>query len=1086
MTLWTEAKLNNIPGAVTQLIKMVKPTLTSPKAPGAGIIGTAQRGPAFVPVSFSTLESFELKFGKIDGSAFGPLAVQEWIQTASSATYIRLLGAGDCKARTTSGLNTGKVNNAGFVVGSELVQSSNGMIGANPYAGENGIPGRTYFLGCFMSESAGSTIFSEAGLVHPDLTGSIPIIRGVLMAPSGVLLSLNSAVANHNHPNSIASGAFGYNTDTSVSMDGGLSFGDVFTKNIKGEEQALRDFVLILNGFKTHTQTVKNIEGGDAETVTETIPNAITASFDSTSVNYFPSVLNTDPLQFEQRGHYLYSYFDVNSTFAVITGSGMTGHNDDAAGRMVQTAFLLTGSVSRNSGSLTYPGGATAARPIGIPNFESFEDRYRTAYSPWVVSQKIGRKNHNLFRLHALNDGVLDPDDIKITIAGLVTNEDILAEYGKFDLIVKRFDRTDRSAEGVLDEELTFLENHPNLTLDPGSPDFIARRIGDMHDFYDFDKKPHRQKLVRDGTFPNQSDYVRVEVAPEVLEKSLDRRVLPTGFRGLDHLVTSGSVYRPTTSVSQPILVGASFGTGGDVAASTSITDEIMKRVVQPPVPLRENIIDLDDTGKKIKSADYTWGVQFSKKDSLSDPNKNGNFDPSLRSFTRYMPSYHTDFQNAIIGNNEGVPDRLGCVRDADRYNNNFFTLERIEVITGSDGKVDKTEWPAALYRRNGVVSGTLLTSEGASTRESRFVDINKDLSLSSRNFLKFTFPLQGGFDGLNIFDHDKKNFLDYALRKEIEGLQQGGVKGPTVAAYRKALDLFEEKDLLETDIKLLVTPGARHWSVTDYALDAVQSRFDSFYIMDLEEKDDNGDYVTGSIIDATQPAPNVNVTNTINSHVLRNHDSSFAAVYFPDVILKYPINSPLTGTYRCPPSVGVLGILAKLDVNFNLWDPPTGVSKGRSNTCVDIEIKLSEESTPEVIEALLQNDINPISKIKGSGPVLHAQKTLLKKSDSVLDRIHVRRLMIEIRRAARNVARGLLFEQNRKETLKSFDSLVSNELADIQKSNGMTYEVKIDTTTTTDEDIQNNVIRGEIRVSTRNASDYATTSFGPVDGTPP
>ena len=44
-----------------------------------------------------------------------------------------------------------------------------GAIAANPNSNSE-IGGRTYFLGCFMSESNGSTIFSDAGIQKTAIT----------------------------------------------------------------------------------------------------------------------------------------------------------------------------------------------------------------------------------------------------------------------------------------------------------------------------------------------------------------------------------------------------------------------------------------------------------------------------------------------------------------------------------------------------------------------------------------------------------------------------------------------------------------------------------------------------------------------------------------------------------------------------------------------------------------------------------------------------------------------------------------------------------------------------------------------------
>ena len=125
----------------------------------AGIIGTAETGPAFVPVTFTTYGECKALFGT-SGDRFGPVAVSQWLTNATQATYLRVLGIGDGNKRNAS---TGQVTNAGFIVGNQQVQAS-GLVASNPYANSGGPLGRTHFLGAFMSESAGSTIFSEAGL----------------------------------------------------------------------------------------------------------------------------------------------------------------------------------------------------------------------------------------------------------------------------------------------------------------------------------------------------------------------------------------------------------------------------------------------------------------------------------------------------------------------------------------------------------------------------------------------------------------------------------------------------------------------------------------------------------------------------------------------------------------------------------------------------------------------------------------------------------------------------------------------------------------------------------------------------------
>ena len=151
-----------------------------------------------------------------------------------------------------------------------------------------------------------------------------------------------------------------------------------------------KQFVMLLNGHK----------GTDASN-----PNVITASFDLNSGMYFADVFNTDPLKIEEAGHLLYTHYDIHSSQAVVTGAGIlnvTSQQGTGTGLVFEeAAFLTTGSLSRNS-TTSY-----------IPNYESFEDRFQTAQSPSVVSQKFGGEAYSLFKVCATDDGSYPNENIK-------------------------------------------------------------------------------------------------------------------------------------------------------------------------------------------------------------------------------------------------------------------------------------------------------------------------------------------------------------------------------------------------------------------------------------------------------------------------------------------------------------------------------------------------------------------------------------------------------------------------------------------------------------------------------------------------
>jgi hypothetical protein len=1153
-------------GVSTQEIDLSGPAVVSPSGVPAGVIGTATQGRAFVPITVPSYQNFVAEFGKSDGKKFGPVAMSEWLDNASAGTYVRLLGIGDGLKRVTVESVTsswgdpvpadGGVKNAGFVVGQQLPQAD-GNIGANAKAGAKSalgtggpapVAGRTFLLGCFMSESAGSTIFSDAGiqrgttsaasititatgligtgqvltLTNPaglsldftsingdgtDSDGTLdppefdrnaesyglagiktaieesslassftvgavdtdggyfltitqvletsdgntavgnncvgynidsagdatdtfftggssgasnsqPILRGILMAPSGVLLSLSSSNVVNNAPVSAACGFFEGDKADLSNTSGGRWLGSV---DISATGQSA--FTLLLNG---HTATVD-------------YPSALTSSFDTRSKSYFAEALNTDPTKLESAGHLLYAHYDIHPAYAVVTGSGVNTAGSELPAPGATTAkldcgFLVTSSLGRNSGS------------TAIPNFENFNDRFATATATYVISQNFGGKAENLFKLHALNDGEArggatkaphipgSNSKFKISIRNLQKSTDPNNDYGTFDLVVRDFNDNDLNVEP--------LQTFVKMNLDPGSENYIGRVIGDQRMYYDFDKDADAQKLVVEGNHPVTNPYIRVQPSNAVKQGTANSTALPLGFRGPAHLVTSGS----------SIVMG--YPTNQGISAT------MLRGVTQPPVPFRRTIAQGADD-KKNKNMSFYWGVQFEQSDSVTDPNKTTLINKSLPSWTKYFSKFHTSDRNTIIGGNEGTADSGGTVLDADRFCNNIFSLERVQVITGSDDRPASQYFASASYRRAGTLDSAIA--------KSRFLSVEKDFGLATvTDLLKFSFFVQCGFDGTCIFNTDKAEFANAAALREMDQPSttagQGGTEGPTVAAYRKAIDVMGEKSTV--DIKLLAIPGARHTSITNYAIDAIESRFDALYIMDVSQRDAFNSVITSS----GEP---VVVNNTVTAFQNRALDTSFAAAYFPNVTVTDP--SDRGKIMEVPPSAAVLGAFALNDAVAHPWFAPAGFTRGVMKNVVETRTWLDTQN----LDTLYSADINPVTSFPTTpGVTVWGQKTLL-AAQSALDRINVRRLLIEVRRQVKAVGNSLLFEPNRASTLARFSSAVNPILGRIQQQQGLDrYKVVIDTTTTTQADVENNTIRGKIFLQPTRSLEFISLDF--------
>ena len=975
-------------GVSSREIDISQPAKTSPVGIPAGIIGTANEGPAFIPLTFGNYSDFTMTFGKTDGEKFGPIAVNQWLSNAQSVTYMRVLGVGEGKKRNN---NTGNVSGAGFVVGDQIIQPD-GLLKNNIYSvnDSNSVKGRTYFLGCFMSESAGSTIFSSAGIQSSEM--SAPILRGVLLAPSGVILHLSG----NNTPNTDApTKGISALADLQGSITGSL--------NLSSQE-----FVMLMNGYNNTDSSKKT---------------CITASFDMTSPNYFAKVFNTDPFKIEEEGHLLYSNYDIYPDLASVTGSRaiVAGVYSDVDKTKEDIVFLLTGSNDRNTDASNYV------------NYESFEDRFRTASTPWVISQKFGGEAKNLFKIHLLSPGKDTSNKFKFSIENLRKPSSLINAYGSFDLLIRDFNDTDGDQR--------ILESFRGINLDPSSDRFVGRAVGDQHVFFNFDAVDSSQKIIVDGIHPVRSRYIRVEISDLVADGDISKEALPFGFRGPNHLVTSGELLSNETDTN--VFTGNSF----------------IKAVIEPPIPYRENISQGSGNQKRVDTKLF-WGAQMTRKTDASLPNLSGLPDASYQSFVKYFPDYKVTGIKFSAGNNAGEIDAANSVIDSDRFNYNKFSLENIQIITGSDTIANPDKWSDAIYVRSGII----VNNESNKTRAFKDIDLDK---VSNIKFAKFTFFAQGGFDGVNIFDEEKSKLSNTAILREVNNTENGEtVKNPTISSYRKAIDIMSSKT--DVDIQLLAIPGIRHPSATDYAIQKIENRFDAMYIMDIEECKTGG-FGNGSVITSSIDKPHV--SNTVSRFKQRGMNTSFAAAYFPDVVIRDPSTKTLV---QVPPSVAVLGAYALNDKIAHPWYAPAGFTRGALNSIEIPSVKLNRTNLDDLYEA----DINPIAEFPGIGITIWGQKTL-QANNTALDRINVRRLLIDIRRKVKNIANTLLFEPNRAETLEKFTSLVNPILQKVQEQQGIDkYKAVIDTSTTTQSDIENNTIRGKIYLQPTRSIEFVALDF--------
>ena len=134
---------------------------------------------------------------------------------------------------------------------------------------------------------------------------------------------------------------------------------------------------------------------------------------------------------------------------------------------------------------------------------QDFAQDISHASTPWIKSQLISGERHDLFRLHTLGDGSNYNKEYKVSIFNVkAAGETNSTDYATFSMMIRGYSDTDKRK--------SVLEIYNNLTLDPASPNYINKIIGDINITIDANGK---QTFT--GDYSNRSKFVRVETKDE-------------------------------------------------------------------------------------------------------------------------------------------------------------------------------------------------------------------------------------------------------------------------------------------------------------------------------------------------------------------------------------------------------------------------------------------------------------------------------------------------------------------------------------------------------------------------------------------
>ena len=828
------------------------------------------------------------------------------------------------------------------------------------------------------------------------------------------------------------------NSAAAVRLSGNMRLDD----NSKTTSSAALPIFSTGNNHQFELEIISGSGAGTAE--------RITINFDRNSPNYIRKALNTNPtainadIATSPKAYFLGETYDQFLQDTVGTG----GASGAAAGHGASLGIIY--QLQTDAGAIAYGNRRFAHRP---------------ARSGWVFSQHLGAyanfeaaSQNKLFKIHSRGAGTYEMHNLKLSIEDIKAPRNDANPYSTFTLSVRKLSDSDGKVQEV--------ERFANLNLNPGSPNFIANRIGDK--FIEFDTVERRNKEY--GKFDNQSEFIRVEMHPDVEDSGPeDPSVVPFGFFGPPRF-KGFSIIDAARSSGKFLKFGTVDGAGGaGVQLDTAGVDGVP--VLSPAVNRYHQIntsnLMEDGQGAEGLTASFLFPTIALRLSSSDDALANAG--QARHGFRTARPSSQIH-DESVVDLLRSLPDRLlngaspAIFSDYDNLPANLeipvvFSLD--DVVSGSTEANVTSHFYASGSRARGhsISSDTDGHTKGSVTKTGWEATILYGVD-------SFTLPLFGGADGLDITE--KNPFGGHVI-------SPGGTSGAETTNYayntvKQAMDIVS--DVEEVEYNVITAPNITEPTLTQHMVDIAEDRGDALALIDIQD-----DFTPAQESKSSFKNRVGDVDSAIKKMKDRNMDSSFGAAYYPYVqIVDRFTNSKLF----VPPTVAALGVLSNSERIANVWFAPAGFNRGGlSQGAAGIPVvNVAQKLTRKNRDGLYEIGVNPIASFPSEGLVVFGQKTL-QANPSALDRINVRRLLILIKKQISRIANRILFDQNARVTWNRFTSAVEPFLRGVQAGFGLEdFRVVLDETTTTPDLIDRNILYAKIFLKPTKSIEFIAIDF--------
>ena len=283
-------------------------------------------------------------------------------------------------------------------------------------------------------------------------------------------------------------------------------------------------------------------------------------------------------------------------------------------------------------------------------------------------------------------------------------------------------------------------------------------------------------------------------------------------------------------------------------------------------------------------------------------------------------------------------------------------------------------------------------------------------------------------------------------------GFTTTNIQGLAASDYANVITLLGNKD--DFQFNVITAPGllahlANHSVQVNAIISLAETRGDCIAVIDASEQGD-------------APSTAVTNANTLNT--------SYAATYYPYL----QVGTETGKNQFVPPSVVIPGVYAANDNSSAPWFAPAGLVRGGIPGVIQAERKLTKAHRDTLYDA----NINPIATFPGTGIAVFGQKTLQKKA-TALDRVNVRRLLIELKKFFGDQARNLVFEQNTIATRNRFLAAVNPYLESVVQRQGLfAFRVVMDDTNNTADVIDRNQLVGQVFIQPAKTAEFIVLDF--------